>query len=63
MGAKYLKMHNSFQDYLIFTVKLPVSEHKCPKVIEAKLKEVKNLKEYEVFEEIVDDGQETINTS
>lgn len=62
VGAKYLKMDNSFQDFFIFILKLPVSDHKYPKVLEAKLKEVKNLEDNEVFEKIVDDGQETIGS-
>ena len=38
IAAKYLKLENSvsFLDYSIFTVELPVSEHKCPEVLEAK---------------------------
>ena len=39
-----------------------MSEHISLKVIEAKMREAKNLKDYEVFEEIVDDGQETIGS-
>ena len=53
-------MDNSFQDFFIFTVKFPVSKHKHPEVLEAKLKEVKNLKDYEVIQEIVDNGQELL---
>ena len=62
VGAKYLNMDNSFQDYFIFTVELPMSEHKLPEDIEAKLKEVQNLEDYEVFQEIVDDGPESIGS-
>ena len=45
IGAKFLKMENSvsFQESIIYTVKLPVSEQNLPEVIEAKMKEVKNL--------------------
>ena len=55
-------MDNSFPDYLIFTVELPVSKQKRHKVTEAKLKEVKNLEDHEVFEEIVNYGLETIGS-
>ena len=55
-------MDNSFQDYFIFTIKLPLSKHKGPEVIEAKMKEVKNLEDYKVFKEIEDEGQETIGS-
>lgn len=60
--AKYLKVENSvsFLDAMIFTIELPVFEHKHPEVLEAKVKEVKNLEDYDVFEEIADNGQETI---
>ena len=47
VGRKYLRMNNSFQDSIIYTVKLPVSEHKHPEFLEAKLKEMKNLEDYE----------------
>ena len=52
----------SFEESVIYTVQPPVSEHNHPKVIKANMKEVRNLEDYEVFEEIVDDGQETISS-
>ena len=55
-------MDNSFQDFLIFTVELPVFKHKHPDGLEAKLKEVMNPENYEIFKDIVDDGQETISS-
>ena len=38
----------------------PVREHRKAEVIEAKEKEIENLKLYETFEDIDDEGQETI---
>ena len=47
MQVKYLE---SFDDLTIFTVEVPVREHKKPEVIEAKQKEIENLEKYGVFE-------------
>ena len=41
---------------------VPVREHGKAEVIEAKEKEIENLKLYEIFEEIDDEGQETIGS-
>ena len=62
VGAHYLKVvnHMSFSDYAIYTVELPVSKHGTPEVKEAKMTEVNNLMDYDVFEEVKDEGQETI---
>ena len=49
-------------DYEIFTVEVPVREHGKPEIVEAKENEIQNLKTYETFEEIKDEGQE-INSS
>ena len=64
IGAKYLKVVNSvsFSDLSVYTVELPVSEHGRPEVKTAKMNEVKNLLEYDVFEEVEDLGQETIGS-
>ena len=61
MGTNYLKIMNnvSFSDLAIYTVKLPISEHGTPEVKDAKMAEVSNL-DYNVFEEVKDEGQETI---
>ena len=45
----------------IYTVEVPVREHKKPQVIEAKQKEIDNLENYGVFEEVEDEGQDTID--
>ena len=64
IGARYLKVvnHMSFLDYAIFIVELPVSKHGTPKANQAKQTEVKNLMDYNVFEDVKDEGQETIGS-
>ena len=49
-------------DYEIFLLEVPVKEHQKPKIIEAKNTEIENLKTYETFEEVLDEGQETIGS-
>ena len=64
VGAHYLKIinHTSFSDYSIYIVELPVSKHGTPEVREAKMTEVNNLLDYDVFEEDKNEGQETIGS-
>ena len=64
IGAKYLKMAKSvcFLENSIYVVEVLVREHGKPEVIEAKGKDIKNLETYEAFEEIDDEGQETIGS-
>ena len=64
IGTHYLKVENSanFSDLAIFTVELPVSEHGKPEVKEAKETEVQNLLNYDVFEEVEDEGQDTLGS-
>ena len=50
-----------FDEVAIYTVEVPVREHKRPEVIEAKEREVENLEKYGVFEEVADIGQDTVN--
>ena len=59
IGTNYLKVINSvsFSDLAMYTVELPVSEHGRPDVKEAKTAEVSNLLDYDVFEEVKDEGQ------
>ena len=47
-------------DLSIYTIELPIKEHGRPEVKAAKITEVKNLQDYDVFEEVEDNGQETI---
>ena len=49
-----------FLENSIYVVEHPVREHGKLEVIEAKNKEIKDLETYETFEEIDDEGQETI---
>ena len=62
VGAKYLKSVGtvSFSELCNFTVELPVSKHGTPEVKAAKMNEIRNLKDYDTFEEVPDEGQETI---
>merc|ERR1712240_60284 len=64
IGAKYLQVEKSvyFMDYEIFSLEVPVKEHKKPEIIEAKNTEIKNSRTYEMFEEVRDEGQETIGS-
>ena len=64
IGLKYLKVvnHVFFSDADIYTIELPVSEHGTPEVKEAKMTEVSNLLDYDVFEEVEDKGQETVSS-
>ena len=52
----------SFFDIAIYIVELPVSENGWPQVKEAKMSEVSNLLDYNVFEEVEDKGHETIRS-
>merc|ERR1712115_403248 len=47
---------------IIYTVEVPVIEHKKPEVIEAKQKKIENLEKYGVFEEVEDEGQDTVDS-
>merc|ERR1712236_76105 len=49
-----------FMDYEIFSLEFPVKDHGKPEIVEAKNDEIENLKHYETFEEVMDEGQETI---
>ena len=64
VGAKYLKLVNtvSFSELCNFTVELPVSKHGTPEVKAAKMNEIRNLKDYDTFEEVPYEGQETIRS-
>ena len=64
IGAKYLKMEKSvcFLESSVYVVEVPVREHGKAEIIEAKNNEIKNLKTYETFEEVDDEGQETIGS-
>ena len=52
----------SFEDACVYTVELPVSEHWRPEVKVAKKAKVKNLQDYETFEEVKDEGQTKVGS-
>ena len=64
IGAKYMEMERSvcFLENMIFTVEISVSEHNRPEVKDAKVKEIKNLEDYETFQIVEDVGQEMIGS-
>ena len=65
VGAYYLKAESTecFDDtQTTYVVEVPVKEHSKPEVIEAKLREVQNLKDYCTFEEVSDEGQERVGS-
>ena len=64
IGASYLKMAQSmsFSELCAYTIKLPVSEHWKPEVKAAKRAEIKNLQEYETFERVKYEGEETLGS-
>ena len=65
VGTYWMRMENSecYDDEITtYVVELPVRQHKRPEVIEAKEVEMKNLKDYDTFEEVEDCGQERITS-
>lgn len=60
----WIKINNTefFDDVEIYTVEVPVREHKRPKVKEVKEREIENLEKYGVFEEVEDNRQETVGS-
>ena len=45
-----------------FVVEVPVKDHKHPEIIDAKNKEVENLRDFDTFDEVVDEGQKKIGS-
>ena len=64
IGAENLTLENSvlFSEMETYMVELPTSEHKRPGVVVAKKREIENLMDYSTFEEVEDEGQETIGS-
>ena len=64
VGAHYMKIERRehFGEASVFVVELPISEHGRPEVLEAKETEMENLRAYETFEEVEDEGQKTIGS-
>ena len=59
IGAKYLQVEKSvyLMDYQIYSVEVPIKDHGKPEIVAAKNKEIENLKFYETYEEVRDEGQ------
>ena len=49
-------------DYEIYSVEVPLKDHEKPEIVEAKNKEMENLRLYETFERVKDEGQERIGS-
>ena len=64
VGAYYMKIERreNFGEASVFVVELPISEHGRPEVLEAKETEMENLRAYETFEEVEDEGRKTIGS-
>ena len=45
-----------------YTFELPASKHNTPEVKAAMMNEIRNLKDYDTFEEVKDEGQEKIGS-
>ena len=52
----------SSSDMCTYIIELPVSEHWRQEVKIAKKNEINNLTDYDTFEEVEDEGQETIGS-
>ena len=59
-----MKVENTecFDDVAIYTVEVPTKEHRRPDVMKGKEKEIENLEKYGVFEEVENEGQETVGS-
>ena len=64
IGVKYLRMANtvSFLEMCTYKIELPVSQHGMPEVKAAKMNEIRIPKNYNTFEEVIDEGQERIGS-
>jgi len=50
-----VEISECFDEIAIYTVEVPVREHKLPEVIDVKQKEIENLEKFGVFEEVEDE--------
>ena len=64
IGAFWMTKQNSecFDPFTIYVVEVPKKEHGLPEVLEAKEREITNLKDFDTFEEIEDEGQKTVGS-
>ena len=62
--AKYLQIEKSvyFMDYQIYSVEVPIKDHGKTEIVAGKNKEMENLKFYETYIEVKDEGQDTIGS-
>ena len=65
VGTYWMRVENNEcydEEITSFVVELPVHQHSKPEVIAAKETELKNLEDYETFEEVSDIGQDRITS-
>ena len=64
IGTFWMTKQNSecFDPFTIYVVEVPKKEHGTPEVVEAKEKEIRNLKDFDTFEEVEDEGQKTVGS-
>jgi hypothetical protein len=64
IGAYWLTKEKSecFNTHSIFVVEIPVKEHKHPDIIEVKEMEIRNLQDFNTFEEVKDTGQTKVGS-
>ena len=51
-----------FDQYTIYVVEVPKRDHGLPEVVEAKEREINNLKDFDTFVEVSDEGQKTVGS-
>ena len=64
IGAYWITKQNSecFDEYAIYVVEVPKKDHGLPEVVEAKEPEINNLKDFDTFVEVYDEGQKTVGS-
>jgi hypothetical protein len=65
IGAYWMTVENSecfSDDQTVFVVEVPVKYHKLPEIVEAKETEMKNLEDFDTFEEVQDIGQAKVGS-
>ena len=65
LGTFWMKVEQNDCDddeITTYVVELPLSQHNKPEVKEAKVVEMRNLRDYETFKEVEDWGQERISS-
>ena len=64
IGAYWMVKQNSecFDDCAIYVVEVPKKDHGKKEVIEAKEREVSNLKDFDTFEEVAEEGQKKVGS-